>query len=109
MTGPFVVSEYIDILEPTVNYLGLNDKPELIWDLTRRPSRMTPVRQKLFGAKGKPSFRTTNGSGRENTTVVWCASFGDDLICIGSDEGCNPEMYEEDNEDRQQEVAPDKW
>ncbi|KAF2888547.1 hypothetical protein ILUMI_17627 [Ignelater luminosus] len=37
------------------------------------------------------------------------ASSDDDLLCIDSDEDCKSEMYEEDNEDKQQEVAPGKW
>ncbi|KAF2902790.1 hypothetical protein ILUMI_03398 [Ignelater luminosus] len=35
-------------------------------------------------------------------------SSDNDLICIDLDKDCNPEMYEEDNEDQQQEVAPAK-
>ncbi|KAF2894787.1 hypothetical protein ILUMI_11388 [Ignelater luminosus] len=43
------------------------------------------------------------------STLMLNASSSGDLIRIYSDEDCNPEMYVENNADRQQEVAPGRW
>ncbi|KAF2892264.1 hypothetical protein ILUMI_13905 [Ignelater luminosus] len=131
MIDRFVFSEYLDILKTTLNDLDFSDKPELIWNLDETSLLHDPSKTKIVGAKGKPSSCTTSSSGIENTTVlstvlasggeatplivfkgrnIWdsCAPSNDDLICIDSDEDFNVEMYEEDFENQQQEVASSK-
>ncbi|KAF2881979.1 hypothetical protein ILUMI_24194 [Ignelater luminosus] len=50
--------------------LGLIDKPKLIWNLDETSLLADPSKIKIVSLKGKPCFRTTSSSGRENTTVL---------------------------------------
>ncbi|KAB0790136.1 hypothetical protein PPYR_14990, partial [Photinus pyralis] len=73
-TDPFVISEYFQLLEKTLNDLKLIDAPAKIWNMDETSFCTDPSRTKVVGVKGVSSTRITAGSGRNNTTVLFAAS-----------------------------------
>lgn len=71
---PFVIYEYFDLLEKTLQDLKLENKPCQIWNLDESSFCSDPSKTKIVGQRGIPATRTTSGPGKDNTTVVMCCS-----------------------------------
>ncbi|KAL0879446.1 hypothetical protein ABMA27_003197 [Loxostege sticticalis] len=69
MTDPFVITEYFTLLKETLLELGIH-KPEQIWNMDETSVCLDPSKTKVVGGKGLPCTRTTQGSGKENVTVL---------------------------------------
>ncbi|KAL0829817.1 hypothetical protein ABMA28_003300 [Loxostege sticticalis] len=69
MTDPFVLTEYFTLLKETLLELGIH-KPEQIWNMDETSVCLDPSKTKVVGGKGLPCTRTTQGSGKENVTVL---------------------------------------
>lgn len=59
MTDPFVIAEYFDLLNNTLQDLNLLENPESIWNLDETSLCLDPTRTKVVGKKNKPCARTT--------------------------------------------------
>ena len=62
MKNPSVVDHYYDILEKTVQNLGLDDRPDLIWNV----DESGPLEQKkcyVISAKGQKTLQVRKGLG----------------------------------------------
>lgn len=70
MTDPFIINEYFNLLEQTLQELNLTDDPKRIWNLDETSLCLDPTRTKVVGAKGAACTRTTFGSAKENITVL---------------------------------------
>lgn len=62
------------MLEATLQRLGLVDKPHLVWNLDETSVCTDPSKTKVVGEKGRPSSRTTGGTGKENFTCLVAAN-----------------------------------
>lgn len=74
MTDPFIVDDYFQKLNSTLEELQLQDSPDQIWNLDETSICLDPQRINVVGARGTPSSRTTSGTGKENYTVLCCVS-----------------------------------
>lgn len=71
---PFLLAEYFDILENTINALGLQNKPERMWNIDETSYSNDPKKTKVVGLRGYAATRTTATSGKENTTVLFASN-----------------------------------
>lgn len=71
---PFVIEKYYNLLQRTIEELGLQNKPESIWNLDETSFCRDPTKTKVVGLVGYPSTRTISSPGRENTSVLLCCS-----------------------------------
>ncbi|XP_030751409.1 uncharacterized protein LOC115878935 [Sitophilus oryzae] len=71
---PFLIYDYFDLLEKTINELGLQERPSQIWNLDESSFCTDPSKTKIVGQRGAPSTRTISGPGKQNTTVLMCCS-----------------------------------
>lgn len=60
----------MDILLNTIVELNLIDRPERIWNLDETSFCLDASKTKVVGAKNSPTTRITQGSGRDNTSVL---------------------------------------
>lgn len=67
---PFIIQEFYNILEKVVKELGLENKPERIYNIDETSYCSDPQKTKVVGLKGYPSTRTTSSAGKTNTTVL---------------------------------------
>lgn len=67
---PFIVNDYFDMLQRTIQECGLADKPQCIYNLDETSFCSDPTKTKVVGLMGFPSTRTTGSPGRNNTTVL---------------------------------------
>lgn len=72
--NPFTIHEYFTLLENTITKLGLQNKPENIWNLDETSFCTDPSKTKVVGGKNLSCTRTVSTSGRENITVLMAAS-----------------------------------
>lgn len=79
MTDPFIIHEYFTILENTLKELNITD-PKAIWNLDETSICLDPTKTKVVGEKGLPCCRTTNGTGKENVTVLTTVNANGDKI-----------------------------
>lgn len=76
--SPYVIYPYFDLLEKTVNELGLRDKPSHIWNVDETSFSKDPSKSKVVGYKGFTSTRTIASPGKDNTTVfLGCNAVGE--------------------------------
>ncbi|RVE39998.1 hypothetical protein evm_015352 [Chilo suppressalis] len=76
--SPFVIYPYFDLLEETVNELGLSDKPSHIWNVDETSFSKDPSKSKVVGCKGFTSTRTIASPGKDNTTILLgCNALGE--------------------------------
>lgn len=61
---------YFDLLEQVVEELGLQNKPDKIYNLDETSICQDPQKGKIIGKKGFKATRTTSGPGRSNTTIL---------------------------------------
>jgi DDE superfamily endonuclease/helix-turn-helix, Psq domain len=74
---PFIIYEYFDMLTEVMTKYDLLDKPAQIYNLDESSFCSDPTKDKVLGAVNEPCSRTTYGTGKENTTVLFaCSAFG---------------------------------
>lgn len=73
-TRPEVVYGFFDLYEETVRQLGLLDKPSQIFNLDETSLCSDPSNTKVVSEKNKSVFRHTHGTGRSNTSILFCIS-----------------------------------
>lgn len=69
-SDPFIVYAYFDLLEQVAEELGLQNKPDKIYNLDETSICQDPQKGKIIGKKGFKATRTTSGPGRSNTTIL---------------------------------------
>lgn len=74
MCDPFIIYPYFDLLEKTIKTLGIENRPECIWNLDETSFCHDPSRVKVVGQKGVAATRTISSPGRDNTSVLMAAS-----------------------------------
>ncbi|CAH4033332.1 unnamed protein product [Pieris brassicae] len=75
---PFVIQEFYDILDGVIADLGLQDKPERIYNFDETSYCSDPQKTKVIGLRGFPSTRTTSSSGKSNMTVLMASNAAGD-------------------------------
>ena len=55
--NPFVVYHYFDLLEKTISNLGLENKPEVIWNCDESGLPHEPKKLKIVSGKGQKTFQ----------------------------------------------------
>lgn len=71
---PFIIYDYFELLKRTISELGLENKPDHIWNLDETSFCVDPKKTKMVGAIGTAATRTISTPGRENTTVLMSCS-----------------------------------
>lgn len=82
--SPDIIYGFFDLLEETIQNLSLGDKPSRIFNLDETFICHDPNTSKVVATKNKAVFRTTQGTGRANTSV---------LSCIAADGKKMPPVY----------------
>nr|CAI5847916.1 unnamed protein product [Callosobruchus analis] len=77
---PFIIYDFYDLLETEIEKLGLQDKPNHIFNLDETYFTFDPSRTKAVGAKGEKFHRNIQGSGKENITVLGNVSADGQLL-----------------------------
>ena len=77
---PFLVYGFYDLLEKTVENLGLSVKPKAIWNLDESGFPIDPSHTQIIGPKGKNVKRTTYGNNRSHQTVLACCNADGDAM-----------------------------
>ena len=72
--NPFIVNHWFDILEETVKKLGIEDRPDLIWNSDESGLPSEPKKCKVISLKGQKTLQIVTGSDRDNTTVLAAVS-----------------------------------
>lgn len=72
--NPWTIYGFYDLLEEQVKNLGLEHKPECIYNLDETSFCHDPSKSKVVGLRGSKSVRMTSSPGRENTSVLMCVS-----------------------------------
>lgn len=73
-TTPDVIDGFFDLYEETIKDLKLLDRPHLIFNLDETSLCSDPSNTKVVAQKNKPVFRHTHGTGRSNTSILFCVS-----------------------------------
>ena len=68
--NPFIISHRFDILEETIENLGLKERPDLIWNLDESGVPHELKKCKTVSFKGQPRPQIITGSDRDNTTIL---------------------------------------
>ena len=55
--NPFVVYHYFNLLEKTISNLGLENKPEVIWNCNESGLPHEPKKLKIVSGKGQKTFQ----------------------------------------------------
>ena len=69
-SNPFVIYGYYEQLEEVVKQLGIEDRPECIYNLDETGFPNDPTKVKSIGTKGAKTVRLTHGANRGNITVL---------------------------------------
>ena len=72
--NPLTVNHWFNILEETVKKLGIEDRPDLIWNSDESGLPSEPKKCKVISLKGQKTLQIVTGSDRENTTVLAAVS-----------------------------------
>ena len=72
--NPFIIYHYYEMLEDCIQKLGLEDRPDLIWNMDESGLPHEPKKCKVISQKGQKTLQVVPGSNRENTTVVAACS-----------------------------------
>ena len=67
---PFVIFGYYDKLAEVIRNLGIEDRPECIYNLDETGFPTDPSKRKTIGTKCVKTVRLTHGANRENITVL---------------------------------------
>lgn len=73
-TTPQVIYGFFDLYESTVKSLDLQDKPHQIFNLDETSLCNDPSNTKVVSKKNQAVFRHTHGSGRSNTSILFCVA-----------------------------------
>ena len=68
------INHWFDILEETIENLGLKERPDLIWNVEESLVPHEPKKCKVVSLKGQPTLKIITGSDRDNTTILVAAS-----------------------------------
>ena len=68
--NPFIINHWFDILEETIENLGLKECPDLIWNVDESGVPHEPKKCKVVSLKGQPTLQIITGSDRDNTTIL---------------------------------------
>lgn len=71
---PYIIYPYFDLLEKTIEELGLTNKPQAVWNLDETSFSKDPSKTKIVGRKGHAATRMIASPGKDNTTVLLAAS-----------------------------------
>lgn len=77
---PFIVNNFFDLLGELIRDLGLENKPEALWNCDETAFNSDPGSTKIVCKKGEPAKRLTGGSGRETTTVLACGNAKGEML-----------------------------
>ena len=72
--NPFIVNHWFDILEKTVDDLGIRERLDLIWNADESGLPHEPKKCKVVSGKGQKTLQIVTGSDRDNTTVLAAVS-----------------------------------
>lgn len=73
-SDPFIIYDFFEKCKSEMTRLNLLDKPGHIYNLDESGFVSDPTRTKVVTEKGQPAHRITQGSGRDNTTVLACCN-----------------------------------
>lgn len=73
-SDPFIIYNFYDILEETLNKFNLKASPDSVWNLDETYFSSDPTRVRGVAGRGQKVHRRIAGSGKENTTVMACIS-----------------------------------
>ena len=74
-SDPFLIYEFYDLLEKLASELDLQSKPDHWWNLDECGVCHDPTKCKALAGKEQTNiYRTDQGPGRENTTVMACVN-----------------------------------
>ena len=68
--NPFIINHWFDILEESIENLGLKECPDLIWNVDESGVPHEPKKCKVVSLKGQPTLQIITGSDRDNTTIL---------------------------------------
>ena len=78
--NPFIINHWFDILEESIENLGLKECPDLIWNVDESGVPHEPKKCKVVSLKGQPTLQIITGSDRDNTTILAAVSgYGETL------------------------------
>lgn len=69
---PLIIYDFYEKCKSEINRLNFTSKTAQIHNLDDSGFCTVPSKTKVVTEKGKPAYRTIQGSGRENTTVLAC-------------------------------------
>ena len=72
--NPFIINHWFDILEESIENLGLKECPDLIWNVDESGVPHEPKKCKVVSLKGQPTLQIITGSDRDNTTILAAVS-----------------------------------
>ena len=67
--NPFIIDHWYDLLDETIDKLGLRDRPDLIWNADKSGLPSEAKRCIVILLKGQPTLKIVTGGDRENTSV----------------------------------------
>ena len=79
-SDPEVIYSMYDLLEQEIKRLGLEDRPECIWNADETNLGIDPVQTKVIAPRGEKASRITATSGRELYTVMGAANAVGDYL-----------------------------
>ena len=68
------MNHWFDILEETIENLGLKERPDLTWNTDETGILHEPKKCKVVSLKGQPTLQIITGSDRDNTTILAAVS-----------------------------------
>lgn len=79
--NPYMVYEFYDILRNVAVELGIVDKAEHFFNLDEMGASKDPSKSKIVaGSEQRNLFRTIQGSGKDNTTIMACICANGDVL-----------------------------
>ena len=72
--NPFIINHWFDILEESIENLGLKECPDLIWNVDESGVPHEPKKCKVVSLKRQPTLQIITGSDSNNTTILAAVS-----------------------------------
>ena len=72
--NPFIINHWFDILEESIENLGLKECPDLIWNVDESGVPHEPKKCKVVSLKGQPTLKIITGLDRDNKTILVAVS-----------------------------------
>ena len=73
-TNPWIIYGFYDLVEETIQDLGIQSKPQHIWNCDETSFCHDPSQTKVVASKSEKSSRLTAATGRKNTSVLACVN-----------------------------------